>query len=50
MAVRIILQCPGFFFIPLKQIEIESSPVTGRVYFLHRGRIVAVGVKSDGAR
>lgn len=37
-----------FFSIPPKQIKTESVPETGRVYFLHNDRIVAVA-KPEGA-
>lgn len=41
-ALKIELSVPGFFAIPLKQVEIEQEPGTGRAYFIHRGAIVAV--------
>lgn len=44
--VRIILQAPNFFSIPLKRVEIERSEVTGRTYFVHKDRIVAVAIRS----
>ncbi len=43
--LRIELAVPGFFAIPLKKVEIETVPATGRTYFLVRGNIVAVGVR-----
>lgn len=46
--LKIELAVANFFAIPLKKIEIESSPATGRTYFIHRGRIVAVAIRSGG--
>lgn len=40
--LRIEFAVPDFFAIPLKRVEIESVPETGRTYFIHRGAIVAV--------
>ncbi len=45
--LRIILQAPGFFSIPLKKIEIETNAIANRTYFLHGGRIVAVAIRSN---
>jgi hypothetical protein len=41
-SLRMELSCEGFFNIPPKQVEIEAVPETGRIYFLHKGLIVAV--------
>lgn len=41
-ALKIELSVPRFFAIPMKQVEIEAEPGTGRTYFIHRGEIVAV--------
>ncbi len=46
-ALKIVISVPNFFAIPLKKIEVESFPNTGRTYFLYRGRIVAVAVPSN---
>jgi len=46
MAVRIEFASPGFFAIPLKKVEVEDTG-TGRVYFVHKGRIVAVGIRKE---
>lgn len=40
--LRIEFATPDFFAIPLKKVEIETVPETGRAYFLFKGRIVAV--------
>lgn len=42
MKLRFELQVPNFFSIPLKDVATEETPATGRVYFIHNGRIVAV--------
>lgn len=42
-AVRIEIQTPDFFRLPPKKVEVEEVPETGRTYFIHSGRIVAVG-------
>lgn len=36
---------PRFFSIPLKRVEIEAVPATGRTYFIFRGKIVAVALR-----
>jgi hypothetical protein len=46
--LRIIFSSPGFFAIPLKKVDIEAVPATGRTYFLFKDRIVAVAVRSGG--
>lgn len=40
--LRIEFAAADFFAIPLRKVEIESLPETGRTYFLFKGRIVAV--------
>jgi hypothetical protein len=45
--VKLIMFDPRFFFIPSKKIKVESDAVANRTYFLHDGRIVAVG-KTEG--
>ncbi len=45
-ALRIELAVANFFAIPLKAVEIEAVPATGRVYYVYGGRIVAVAVRS----
>lgn len=42
-AMRIEVQSKDFFRLPPKKVEIEEVPETGRIYFIHAGRIVAVG-------
>ena len=41
--IRFELLVPGFFALKLKDLDFEDEQATGRCYFLHRGRIVAVG-------
>lgn len=45
--LKLLIAPPTFFSIPLKKIEVESSPVTNRTYFIYRGRIVAVASYGD---
>lgn len=40
--LKIEAAAENFFSIPMKQVEIETVPATGRTYFIHKGRIVAV--------
>lgn len=40
--MKILVTVPEFFRIPLKKVEIEARPWTGRTYFIHQGKIVAV--------
>jgi len=47
-ALKIEVAVPNFFAIPLKKVEIESSPATGRTYFIYQGCIVAVAIRSGG--
>lgn len=42
-ALKIEVQTKDFFRLPPKRVEIEEVPETGRIYFIHAGRIVAVG-------
>lgn len=42
MSVRIILQLPDFFKAPIEQIKTEIGPVTGLIYFTHKGRTLAI--------
>lgn len=42
IAGRIEFKSPDFFRLPLKTITAETNINTGRTYFLHRDRIVAV--------
>lgn len=46
--LRMELLLREFFAIPPKQIKTESVPETGRTYFIHQDRIVAVA-KQEGA-
>lgn len=41
--LKIELFVPNFFFLPMKRVEVEAQPETGRTYFILDGRIVAVG-------
>lgn len=45
-SLKIELAVPNFFAIPLKKIEIEAVPETGRTYFIFQDRIVAVASRS----
>lgn len=45
--LKIEAAVPNFFSIPLKKVEIESIPATGRTYFIHQGRIVAVATRGE---
>lgn len=47
-ALKIELSTPGFFSIPLKKVDIETVPGTGRTYFIYQDRIVAVARRSGG--
>lgn len=42
-SVKIEVRTPDFFRLPPKKITVEEEPATGRVYFIHADRIVAVG-------
>lgn len=44
-ALKIELAIASFFAIPLKAVEIEAAPATGRVYYVYNGRIVAVAMR-----
>lgn len=46
-ALKIELAVPNFFAIPLKRVEVETVPETGRVYFIFHGKIVAVAVRRE---
>jgi hypothetical protein len=41
--VRIELADPEFFSANPKKLRVEDNPGTGRIYFILKGRIVAVG-------
>ncbi len=45
--LKIELAVPNFFSIPMKKVEIEAAPGTGRTYFIYRGEIVAVARRSE---
>lgn len=50
MSPRILtieLAVASFFAIPLKAIEIETVPATGRIYYIYDGRIVAVAMRRE---
>ena len=40
---KLLIFYPKFFFIPSKKLVIEADPIANRTYFIHAGRIVAVG-------
>jgi hypothetical protein len=46
-ALKIELAVANFSAIPLKRVEIEAAPGTGRVYYIYNGRIVAVAVRRE---
>ena len=46
-AVKIEFATKDFFFIPMKKVEIETVPETGRVYFIFQDRIVAVAKRGE---
>ncbi len=46
--LKIEISSPDFFAIPLKKVEIEAAPETGRTYFIFQDRIVAVAIRSGG--
>jgi hypothetical protein len=41
--LKIEIAAPNFFALPMKRVEIEAKPETGRTYFIFDGKIVAVG-------
>jgi hypothetical protein len=41
--MKIEVAAPNFTFLNTRDLVIEESPFTGRVYFIKAGRIVAVG-------
>jgi hypothetical protein len=45
--LKIEISVPNFFFIPMREVEIESVPATGRTYFLKDRRIIAVATRSS---
>jgi hypothetical protein len=45
--LKIEFSDPQFFSIPLKKVEIETVPATGRTYFIHQGKIVAVARRQE---
>lgn len=47
IAVKLEFAAPEFFSLPPKALRVEESPVTGRTYFINRGRIVAVAKEDD---
>ena len=46
-ALKIERAVNNFFSIPTREIEIEAVPATGRTYFIHKGKIVAVAKRGD---
>lgn len=44
MKIRLVITTPEFFAASPKKLAVEENAGTGRVYFLLRGRIVAVAV------
>lgn len=47
LALKMEIATDNFFAIPLKKVEIESVPATGRTYFIYRGEIVAVAKQTE---
>lgn len=47
--LKIEASVPEFFSIPMKKVEIETVPATGRTYFIFGGRIVAVAHRTEAA-
>jgi hypothetical protein len=45
--MRIEIATPDFFALSAKKLRIEEVAETGRVYFIFRDRIVAVGVNGE---
>jgi hypothetical protein len=45
--LKIEIAVPNFFFLPMRRMEIESRPETGRTYFVFGGKIVAVGNRGE---
>lgn len=50
MTMRIILQLPDFGRVPLEQMKTEFGPVTGLIYFTHKGRTLAIAEPSRTSR
>jgi hypothetical protein len=46
-SVKIEFTADNFFFLPVRQMSMESDPFTGRIYFIHKNRIVAVATRRD---
>lgn len=44
--VRLVLKTPEFFAADPKKLRVEEDPVTDRIYFLKKDRIVAVAERS----
>ena len=42
MSVRIVFTMPGFFKLKMAELELGVGPVTGLVYFLRAGKVVAI--------
>lgn len=40
--MKMLFHVANFFFLPLKNMTVESNPITNRTYFIHKGKIVAV--------
>jgi hypothetical protein len=40
--LKMEIAVPKFFALPMKKVEVESAPFTGRTYFILDGRIVGV--------
>lgn len=45
--LKIEAAVPNFFAIPMKKVEIETVPETGRTYFIFGGKIVAVAKRGE---
>jgi len=48
-ALKIEIAATDFFRIPMKKVEIETVPATGRTYFIYNKQIVAVARRSEQA-
>jgi hypothetical protein len=37
------LVAPEFFSVPFQKMVVEDNPIINRTYFIHKGKILAVG-------
>lgn len=47
--IKILIATPDFFKLPPKKLTLETCDVANRTYFLHRDKIVAVGVPTHNS-